>query len=211
MIYIGLTVGSVLFLILYIIVSFIIYRNNELEKFNIKNCFSYELFLNKKRKQFSFNILILISMMFVFVNAIIYTVKPFDTLKLISCLFMIIAICLFVAISIIPLSKYKEHCACSILFILCIGIYGGINFFNNLRLYNIEHNIYEILAFSVDAIVLLSSLIVILNPKLITFKMDKDEDGKLIRPKIIPMAFSEWIMLFVLLFSQLSIVFISLI
>lgn len=209
--YIALFVISIVMFIAYLFASSFIYKNATGNKFSFSNIFSYELFLSKKKELFSINLLILLCLGVVFANNLIFLIQHYDPSRIAGVIFAFLSLCFFGAISIIPLSKLKEHFICSILCFGTVSIYGALCLLNDIRYYQIEYNQLFLISIVFDSLILIVGLICMFNPKTAQFNMKTDEEGKLIRPSIIPLATSEWLMIIMLLLGQVPLLVASMI
>ena len=82
----------------------------------------------------------------------------------------------------------------------------------NLKYYRDSHNVMNLVGIIYSGVIALGVFILVINPKL-SFKIKgkevKDEKGetKLVRPSFIPVAFTEWMVLFAYFLNQLGIIF----
>lgn len=209
--YIAFACASVVFFIAYLISSIFIYKKNTGNNFKLSNSFGYELFLSKKKEMFVANLLLLISLALVFATSVIYLVNSYSTNRLLSCLVLFVGLCAFGASSIIPLSKLKEHFACSILSFGTLALFGVLLLFMDIRDYQIEFNKILIISLVFDSVVTIIGVVAMFNPRVTSLNMSTDSEGNLVRPKYIPLAFFEWLTIFGFIIAQISIIIISLI
>lgn len=211
MLHLILFVVSFLFFIIYLVISSFIYKKKECRKFDIRNTFSYELFLVKTKDEFFANLFLFLSFATVFINFVIYTVNVFNGVNLIICFLVLIAAATFCALSIIPLKKLKEHFTCVILSFIGLAAVGMLLLVNDIRYFKIEYNQLFIISFIADALALIVGGFSLLNPQITNLKLDVDAENNLIRPNFMFLPFSEWMVGITILISQISIVVISMI
>lgn len=209
--YIAFACASIVFFIAYLISSIFIYKKNTGNNFKLSNSFGYELFLSIKKEMFWVNILLLISVLFIFASNVCYLSYSYSTNRLLSCLVLFAGLASCVASSIIPLSKLKEHFICSILSFGTLALFGVLLLFLDIRYFQIEHEKLFIISIVFDCIVSLTGIVSMFNPKVTSLNMDTDNEGKLIRPRYIPLALFEWLTLIAFFLSQISIIIISII
>lgn len=197
-----LTGLSFLFIIIYIIIELVFYKRINNEKYSFKNHFPFELMI-KNRKYFANSAFLFASIGCFVANFLINTVKNQNPNNLVIALASVFVGISIIFISFLPLSKLKEHFLFSLLVMAGTALISGMNLLSETRIYKIDSQLIYLVPIIINLLILLISLLVMLNPKLFNLNMSKDEEGKLFRPSILIPAISEWIMMFIFLFTQI--------
>jgi len=209
---------SVLFGALFLVTSFISYKNKYKVAYNIRNMFPYEL---NYKSRFSENfygnvslILTVISFLFFFSTFDLRFSNGFFIMIMIS---GILASILFLALVFIPLDYMRLHSIVFILFLissflLATSISIG-SFIYNQQIG--ETSPIPFIIFILGFVLTLLILVLLLNPKLnlnIRMKEIIAEDGsvKYVRPRVIIIAFSQWLIFFFLFISEILLFILSL-
>ena len=113
---------------------------------------------------------------------------------------VLLAFCL-IAAPLLSLKTLKEHLYIDVaMMVLFFALNGFLTYFSYsiCKLYDYK-NVTAIIAMVVSAILLLFSLLFVFNPRIFDLRMNEDNT----RPKVIPLALSEWLIIFT---SPLSII-----
>lgn len=209
--YIAIAVASITLLAVYLIASIFIYKKKEETKFSFLNTFSYELWKSKDRNTFVINIILFFALGLFITNNMTYLLKNYDSNRLMSVILSVILAFSVGATNIIPLNKYKEHLTMSMIMMAATSLLSLMNLIAEIRLYRILTDNLLFISIVIDTIILLISLVGLLDPKLFNLNMQRDVDGKLIRPRFIHLATFEWLTILAFLFSQVSLIIFELI
>lgn len=202
---------SVLFGVLFLVASFISYRNKYKVTYNIRNMFPYELnYKSNFSENFYGNIsLILATISFVFFFST-FDLKFNNGFFIIIMISGILSSILFLALVFIPLDYMRLHSIVFILFLissflLSTSISIG-SFIYNQQIG--ETSPIPFIIFILGFVLTLLILVLLLNPKLnlnIRMKETIAEDGsiKYVRPRMITIAFSQWLLFFSLFISEI--------
>lgn len=210
---IGFISSSILFFIIYFVLSCVNYRRRFNEQYDVRNHFPYEF---NYEGRFSDNLLGNIALIlcgafsiasFIFAGAQMHLngllISAVGAGTLLSVLLVII--------NFVPLKTMKAH----LLFLVLLFVSAfatptllGFTFFEH---YQIYQDAISLVLFIVSIAVGGFIFIMIMNPKLsfrITMQKATDEKGNeyFVRPKFIVVAFSEWLILFSLLLTQLILI-----
>ena len=202
---------SFLFGALFLVTSFISYKNKYKVAYNIRNMFPYELnYKSRFVENFYGNttlILATISFIFFFSTFDLKFTNGFFIMIMIS---GILASLLFLALVFIPLEYMRLHSIVFIpflisSFLLATSISIG-SFIYNQQIGETSPIPFAI--FLLGFVLTLLILVLLLNPKLnlnIRMKETIDEDGsiKYVRPRMITIAFSQWLLFFSLFISEI--------
>lgn len=209
--FIGLAASSILFLGLYLIAASFTYKKFTKESLNFRNVFPFEIWSVQYPKNLVCSSFLFISLACYLSNYILYatSANSFDPTRLIQAIVATVVCFSAIAIFFIPLSKLREHFICFCLFNIGTMVISAINFVNELRIYNFEQNKILLIPMAIDCLIIIVLLINVLHPNLFNLNWEKDNSGINIRPKKFQLAFSEWMSLFCVLFSQVSFIVIS--
>lgn len=210
---IGFISSAVLFFIIYFVLSCVNYRRRFNEQYDVRNHFPYEF---NYEGTFADNLLGNIALIlsgalsvsaFVFAGAQMHL----NGLLLSAVGAGVLLSILLIVINFVPLKTMKMH----LLFLVLLFVTAfatpallGFTFFEHYQIY--KDNIS--LAFFIVSMVIAGFIfIMIMNPKLsfrITMQKATDEKGNeyYVRPKFIVVAFSEWLILFSILLTQLILI-----
>ena len=204
--------GLCLFVIFYVVSTAFYFRRHK-TKYHCYRMFPYELnYPNMFRQNVYGNVLLILACVCVIA---FYQINPLVSIySTIGLVVSIVTTMLIVILLLFPIRYLKPHMIVSCVF-MTLGAAGPLfNFFaaySQLKL--VENNIGRtlcIISMSISAVLAISMLVLIMNPKL-TFKiyMDKtvDEEGneQLQRPKLIFMALNEWWAIFLFFLSPLAV------
>lgn len=205
--------------IVFNVVSRAFYKRRHGDKYHFYNMFPYEFNYPSVFKENPYG-----NFLFIFsaaVIAVFYILNPYTSsiyrilALVVSIAFTMVLICLIM----MPLYYLKTHMALSCGSMVLAMVLPLFNLFLALEqkktgLLTQTQDVMAIVAMVVSAILSVTMLLLIMNPKL-TFKiyLDKSVDAEgnevLKRPKIIPLALTEWMAIFVYFISPLSVLLIS--
>ena len=205
--------------IIFNVVSRLFYKRRHGDKYHFYQMFPYEFNYPAVFKENPYG-----NFLFVFASiliAVFYILNPYDSIYRImaliaSILFTMVLICLLM----MPLYYLKTHMALSCFAMVLSMVLPLFNLFLALDQRKIATTDLQsalcLVSIIFSAILSVSMLILILNPKL-TFKIylekELDQDGKevLKRPKMIFLALNEWVAIFIYFLSTIGLLLISLI
>lgn len=203
--------------IVFNIVSRTFYKNRHGDKYHFYNMFPYEFNYPSVFKENPYG-----NFLFILSSAVIaafYVINPYADIaqRIIAIAFTMMLICLIM----MPLYYLKTHLALSCTTMVLAMVLPLLNFFS-LKSF-IDHgplstiqNVMAITSLVISGLLSLAMLLFILNPKL-SFKIyyDKtvDADGNevLKRPKVIFLAFNEWMSIFIYFLSPLGLLLFALV
>ena len=203
------------------IVSRVFYKNRHKDDYHFYNMFPYEFNYPSVFKENPYgNFLFIFSGFAISIFYILnpYTESIYRTISIIvSIAFAMVLICLI----LMPLYYLKTHMVLSISSMLLAMVLPLFNMFLALNqrktgLLNQTQDIFAVISIVVSALLSFTMLLLILNPKLsfkIYYEKAIDADGKEImkRPKIIYLAFTEWMSIFIYFLSPIGLLLISII
>ena len=208
--FIGLAGGSILLFLCYFFLSNFNYKKRFNAKYDIRNCFPYEYnFESKLSDNILGNVALILSMLFsmgLFALGLAY----FRTngYLIAGIIAGIIYSILVLGINFTPLKLLRFHFV--VMIILFVASFFtpmaiGLTSFN---IYQITKNPYSLVLMIVCFVVGLFMFALIMNPRLsfnIKMQVAVDENGneKLVRPKYITVAFTEWLMELLLPVNQI--------
>ena len=208
--FIGLLGASVIFFAGYFLFSVMNYKKRFKNQYDARNCFPYELNYESKFADNLFgNLSLLMSMAFslaLFALGLSYfKTNGYLLVVMISGAIYSVLVALM---NFIPLKFIKAHIVVSILLFLTAFITPGSAGLTAFNVYQENHAVYPIVIMVISFIVALFVFGLIMNPKLsLNIKMNVATDDKgneyYVRPKYIMMAFTEWMLIFGLVVSQL--------
>ena len=205
--YIVFFAASLVFLFAYVFSTLLIFnKDNKGEPFSFRNHFAYELWIKRDKKEVVLNLLLLLSVGLFALTFILFAVKNFSVINLVSAIFATVIAFSVVVLFYLPLNKLRERCIFSILFAVFTTMLNGLIIFNSVNMMNQLEEKLILIPIVVSAIIVIIGIFTIFNPHLFNFDMQRNEDGTLQRPKYITLAFFEWLIIFSFLFSQIFIV-----
>lgn len=202
---------SVLFGTLFLVTSFVSYKNKYKIAYNIRNMFPYELnYKGRFSDNFYGNVsLILATISFVFFFST-FDLKFDNGFFIMIMISGILASILFLSLIFIPLDYMRLYSIVFILFLissflLATSISIGSFVFNQQIG---ETSPIPFIIFILGFVLTLFILVLLLNPKLnlnIRMKETIGDDGsiKYVRPRMITIAFSQWLLFFSLFISEI--------
>ena len=210
---IALACSAILFFVLYYVFSSLNYKRRFKEQYDLRNHFPYEF---NYEGRFSDNILgnicLLFSSAFSLAVFAVATADKYNNGFVIAALGSgsLLAI-LAVVINFVPLKYIKAHILFMVLLFVSAFASPALIGFAFFRHFQDFKDTISLVLFIVSVTVALFLFVLIMNPKLslnIPMKKATDEKGNeyYVRPKIIVIAFSEWMMLYSMLISELLIV-----
>ncbi|HNX15885.1 MAG TPA: hypothetical protein PKO28_00705 [Bacilli bacterium] len=209
---------SILFGALFLVTSFIRYKNKYKVTYNVRNMFPYELnYKSPFAENFYGNVSLILAILSSCVFFFTFDLKFDNGFFIMIFISGIISSILFIAIAFIPLDFIRLHSALFILYMIfsfllptsiSIGSY----------VYNQQiggSSPIPFIIFIIAFIITLVTMVLLLNPKLTLNLRMKEEiapDGsiKYVRPNIITMAFTEWLLFFFLFANEILVFVLSL-
>ncbi|MBO4856119.1 MAG: hypothetical protein J5511_01940 [Bacilli bacterium] len=208
--FIGLAGGSILLFLCYYFLSSFNYKKRFENQYDVRNCFPYEFnFESKFTDNILGNVALILSMVFsmgLFALGLAY----FKTngYLVASIIAGIVYSILVLGINFTPLKLLRVH------FVVMVLLFAA-SFFTPMAVGLTSFNIYQgtknpfVLALMIACFVVgLVMFVFIMNPRLsfnIKMQVAVDEEGneKYIRPKFIPVAFTEWLMVLLVPINQI--------
>ena len=209
---------AIFLFIVFNVVSRIFYKRRHGDKYHFYQMFPYEFNYPAVFKENPYgNFLFIMASLSI---AVFYILNPYNSIYRIMALIAALAFTMIlICIIMMPLYYLKTHMALSI---VSMTLAMALPLFNLLMAYNqykVEPNnmkqVLMIISMVFSGILALIMIALILNPRL-TFKiyLDKETDSNgqevLKRPKIIPLALTEWVSILVYFLSTVSVVLINL-
>ena len=210
---------GIFLLIAFYFVSKALYKMRHKETYRFRHMFPYELNYPSVFKENLWG-----NLLFIFASfsvAVFYILNPYISIyRIITIVIAIVFTMILICLLLMPLYYLRTHLVLSVLSMTLALALPLFNLFLALSQYKIEtENVKRILcivSMVVSGVLALVMLLLILNPKL-TFKiyLDKDTDSSgnevLKRPRIIYLALTEWMAIFIYFLSPISVLLISLI
>ena len=135
-------------------------------------------------------------------------------LSLTNVLFIVITTIYIFCLVFIPLVSFnhlKEHFYLDLGAILSFFAINVFNTFESSRYFRYDYNLLYLIPLILSAIMTLLALYFTFRPGLFNFKNNVDEEGKIVRPKYIPLAVIERVLYFTLYLSMVPVILISII
>ena len=210
--HIALLALSVLFLIaFYVAGTFVFNKNNPDDTYDIRNHFSFELWIKKGHQGVFIDVFMLLSATIFAANYILFSIKNFSVLNIFNAVLALLIAFSVISITYLPLSKLKERCILSIILITGTTILNALEIYESFTLIRQYENNLLYIPLVISAVIVIIGIIAIFYPKLFDFGMEKNEEGVMKRPSFFPLAFFEWLLIFTCLLSQSFIVIASMI
>lgn len=202
---------SVLFGVLFLVASFISYKSRYQLTYSTRNMFPYELnYKTSFYKNIYGNIALILMTLAMVAFFITFDLKYQHGFLVATAIAGGISAILFFVLVFLPLDFIRAHCAVFVTYIvasfcvpasLCIGsyiYYQQIIFASPIPL----------IVFILSLIMCLVTVALLLNPKLnlnLRMKEEVQADGtvKYVRPKVMTMAFTEWLLFFFLFINEI--------
>ena len=208
--HIALLALSVLFLItFYVAGTFVFNKNNPDDTYDIRNHFSFELWIKKGHQGVFIDVFMLLSATIFAANYILFSIKNFSVLNIFNAVLTLLIAFSVISITYLPLSKLKERCILSIILITGTTILNALEIYESFTLIRQYENNLLYIPLVISAVIVIIGIIAIFYPKLFDFGMEKNEEGVMKRPSFFPLAFFEWLLIFTYLLSQTFIVIAS--
>lgn len=210
--YLPLFAISILFLIaFYIGATFVYNKNNPNDRYDIRNHFTFELWVRKGHPNAFLDVFILISTLAFAVNYILLSIFNFSVLSVANAILALLTSFSVITIFYLPLSKLKERCIFSIVMMTSISLLNAMQIYESFILIKQFENNLVYIPIVLSAVVVIIGVITIFYPGLFDFGMNKNDDGVISRPSFFPLAFFEWLLIFTYLFSESYIVIATMI
>jgi len=221
---IALVIGSIIFFIFGIILSFISYKADNQKKYLFRNTFPYELnaFPINKRNIYG-KICLFISFLSIGIFYCIYQndmPSEFKTLsapmlngvRLVIAIVGVMVLDSIISTIFVPLTSLKYHLIIDyIFFAFCFALTVAMGICN-IVVYQQTQSVYYLVFAILTLVISLGLLILIINPKLkdwARLEEKSNEDGTIIyvRPKYFVLAFTEWSFIFAFYISTVIYLF----
>lgn len=215
----ALFILGIVFFMSFYLVSAVFYRRRHETKYHFYQMFPYEFNYPRIFKDNLYgNVLMIIACISVLA---FYQLNPIrNTYSIIAIILSIVSAMLVVVLLLFPIRYLRTHLIVSSVMMIVSATLPLFNFFLAFSEYKVALEGIDkalcIVSMVISALLALSMLLLILNPKL-TFKiyMDKvfDENGNelLKRPKVIYMALNEWWSIFVFITAPLAVLLLVII
>lgn len=199
------------FLLLFFLMSLLLYRHNKKRSFSFKNEFPYELIDQKKIK---ISLLVLFSLAGIGAFSFVFNALDFRILhSFLIVIFFAFAFSMFLVLFFYPASKPKVHTVFFYLangFMIFVGIAMSLYFSEHFAHVEINGSLVKkIFAFGVPLVLIVYFLLIIINPKLRNWPkleevVNKDGSINYVRPRVFVLALSEWLTLAGIVFFVVS-------
>jgi hypothetical protein len=195
---IGLIALSLFTLVSYFFAINIIYKKYNKESLNIRNTFMFEVCPQFKTDNFFIDVLLFISLASTLGGVIVFASSYLTVMPIVIAILSLIFLFCNAMIPFINIKFLKEHLYLNLGSIVCYFAISGLLTYLSYgicKLYDYQ-NVTAIIALVISALLLLGAFFFIFNPRIFDLKMD-NKDGEVVRPKLIHLAFSEWLILFI--------------
>ena len=212
-----LFVLGLLLLATFYFVSALLYKSRHQQKYHFYQMFPYEFNYPSVFKDNPYgNVLFILGG---FAVVIFYIFNPYSSIyRIVTIVIAIVFVMILICLIMMPLNYLRTHMVLSITSMTLSMALPLFNFFLALNQYKIEpesiKRIMCIISMVISGVLALIMIALILNPRL-TFKIyvDKETDSSgnevLKRPKVIYLALSEWMAIFIFFLSPLGVLLIS--
>ncbi len=204
-------VSIFLLIAFYFTASFVYNKENPDERYDIRNHFTFELWIKKGHKNVFLDFLILASATLFSANYIVFAIYNFSVLNTVNAFLALLVAFSIITIFYLPLSKLKERCIFSIVMMTAVTILNAMQIYEAFVLLKQYENNLLYIPIVVSALIVIIGIITIFYPKLFDFGMNKNEEGAIVRPSFFPLAFFEWLLVFTHLLSQTYIVIVAIV
>ena len=184
----------------YLVSIYLLYKKERKnEPLKLRNTFIYEMTPHFKTSNFFINALLYISTALVLVGFILFTTKYIETITvsiMVTCLLFLACFCFLTQV---PLTKLKEHLYLSLGSMVGFFATSGLLTYMSYSMNKLMdwQNVNLIIAIVVSGIIFLASLVFIFFPGLFNLRNEVNEKGESVRPHFLPLAFLEWMILFI--------------
>ena len=171
-----------------------LYKSKNRRGINFKNEFPFETVPSFKGEYAYLNIFLLLSLLATISGFILYMVNNINVIPIVLVIVIVIYSFCVISIPFIPLNRLKEHLYLSLGIIITDFI---VSAFLTYLSYTVAKRfeflkVAPIVAIVISALLVIKSLIFIFNPKLFDLKYERNDQGELIRPKVVKLAFYQW-------------------
>ena len=209
---IALATSSILFLVLFLVFALPAYQKREKEKFNLRNHFCFEILPPKDDKNFVlFIIPLAISLLSFAGNFIFFAVENFGAMNAVIAFISVLIAFSIGVLFFLPLSKLKERCFFSIVLIVLVAVINALLAYEETFIRTAYQNNLIYIAFAVNGVILLFTLVIIFSPRLFDFSLKKNEDGTTERKNVYFLSLYEWMLIMIVPLTQISIILIEII
>ena len=133
--HIALLALSVLFLVaFYVAGTFVFNKNNPDDTYDIRNHFSFELWIKKGHQGVFIDVFMLLSATIFAANYILFSIKNFSVLNIFNAVLALLIAFSVISITYLPLSKLKERCILSIILITGTTILNALEIYESFTL-----------------------------------------------------------------------------
>lgn len=172
-----------------------LYKSKNRRGINFKNEFPFETVPSFKGEYAYLNIFLLLSLLATVSGFILYMVNNINVIPIVLVIVIVIYSFCVISIPFIPLNRLKEHLYLSLGIIITDFV---VSAFLTYLSYTVAKRfeflkVAPIVAIVISGLLVIKSLIFIFNPKLFDLKYERNDQGELIRPKVVKLAFYQWI------------------
>ena len=171
-------------------------KRKEKKNIDIRNTFPFEKIPFLKTDNFFINILYFLSLLSIVAGIILFMTYHLGVVTIFIGVISIILLFFVVVIPFVNINKLKEHLYLDIGMVVTHFALSGFLTYLSYSICKLTdyHNVTAIASLVVSGLIFLFSLCFVANPRLFDLRMQvKEEDVE--RPKIIPLAFSEWLLM----------------
>lgn len=171
-----------------------LYKSKNRRGINFKNEFPFETVPSFKGEYAYLNIFLLLSLLATVSGFILYMVNNINIIPIVLVIVIVVYSFCVISIPYIPLNRLKEHLYLSLGIIITDFI---VSAFLAYLSYTVAKRfeflkVAPIVAIVISGLLVIKSLIFIFNPKLFNLKYERNDQGELIRPKVVQLAFYQW-------------------
>ena len=192
---IGLLGAAIFTLVAFYFAASLIYKKKNSRDINLLNTFTFEVV---KSGVGSIVPLLFVSLGATIAGAIVFTSRYTDVLPIVLVVIMTIMGFCTAMLPLLSLNKLKEHLYLNLGAIISFATAAAFLTYlsySMCKVYDYK-NISLIIAMVVSGLLFLFSLVFVFNPHLFILNNDRNEEGEIVRKKYIPLAFSEWMIIF---------------
>lgn len=199
------------------VASFLSYKNRNKANYNIRNCFPFEINYNCKfNSNFYGNSALILSIFAGIMFFVFYDTSYSNSMIVATMIAGIISLIMMGFLVFLPMKLYKMHFLFVTLLFASSFLTSGLTTVYSFKLWQEIRYTQPLISFILGAIISLFTVMLIMNPKInkpikIETKILEDGSEINVRPKYITLAFSEWILFFIVFLNMVTMFIYSLI
>ena len=202
----SLAIASIVFFLSYLLFTTYIYKKESGETFSFRNSYPFELWIKRSRSFSWANIILFIALGLGFGSFLSFTIQNFNVNSAFLSFYALLSFFGVLTLFYIPPYKLKAFLMFAIVSSISVAILNFQLIFIFFRDVNFMETTFFYVALIISLLLGLIGLVSSFFIRIDDLKMLKDEKGNLIRPKIILMAVSEWLVIIAAFLTQIALV-----